>query len=531
MKLKWSARSQLLATLVLPMVLEDTKCSSTGVAADRPARRHSWSQYVFHVIERDRSLPAEHGWRNAVVEWSGRVADLDHAHDHTLVEIIANPSLVGAEPQWDSFEVHPRIKSYLKRGHKSELSERDFDVLLRVARGSADSSHNNIAGVIIGQQLYFRGNVVPHGIIASWPAMFDVKEFSSTIEGMQQAKLHPARKAMREHARQEHRQQAKQREEELHRWASQPRGWLDGLWPSDSNCVGSCETGRGLETSPEGEIYHGDWQHHERHGYGLRKWPDGTAYEGQYAYGARSGFGRYVWPDGTQYEGQWDDHMRDGFGVHEFADGTRYEGEWRQGTMDGYGKYTVKDDNRPALAWWYEGMFISDEMNGNGVKKMPDADGGGRYEGAWEDGSRNGFGTMFWPDGRRYEGEWVDDLENGNGTLQKVLDESYHGEWDSGLFHGHGVYHYRDGSQYIGQWRDGLRSGFGSFQWPGGEVYEGEWAENERSGRGKYTWPDGRRFEGGYLGDTRSGHGFMTWPEGTRYEVSIQHRGFGWPDE
>jgi hypothetical protein len=44
--------------------------------------------------------------------------------------------------------------------------------------------------------------------------------------------------------------------------------------------------------------------------------------------------------------------------------------------------------------------------------------GGGRYEGEWAYGQREGGGTMAFVDGRTYAGEWADGREDGEGVVK-----------------------------------------------------------------------------------------------------------------
>lgn len=53
-------------------------------------------------------------------------------------------------------------------------------------------------------------------------------------------------------------------------------------------------------------------------------------------------------------------------------------------------------------------------MNGNGVLSYgPKV---GRYEGEFKDGKREGFGTMYYADGRKWEGQWKKDAFKGGIT-------------------------------------------------------------------------------------------------------------------
>ena len=80
-----------------------------------------------------------------------------------------------------------------------------------------------------------------------------------------------------------------------------------------------------------------------------------------------------------------------------------------------------------------------------------------RYEGNYENGSRNGIGKMTFPGGDTYHGEWVDGKMNGEGSYTyKKTGDIYSGTWVNNKKHGYGDYSFgADKSMLRGQWENG----------------------------------------------------------------------------
>ena len=67
--------------------------------------------------------------------------------------------------------------------------------------------------------------------------------------------------------------------------------------------------------------------------------------------------------------------------------------------------------------------------------------------------------------------------------------EIYEGGWDSGKKNGFGTFTYSDGSKYIGEWKYGLKDGNGIKTYPDGRKYIGQWINGEINGQGTYLSP------------------------------------------
>jgi hypothetical protein len=80
---------------------------------------------------------------------------------------------------------------------------------------------------------------------------------------------------------------------------------------------------------------------------------------------------------------------------------------------------------------------------------------GSRYEGEIKvDGTRQGYGVMWFPKGDFYFGQWLEDQFNGQGTYVFSNGERYEGDLADNLKHGKGAFFYLNGDIYLGNWQD-----------------------------------------------------------------------------
>jgi hypothetical protein len=91
--------------------------------------------------------------------------------------------------------------------------------------------------------------------------------------------------------------------------------------------------GYGKFTWASGDVYEGNYKNDARHGYGKKTWSDGDVYEGNYKNNARHGYGKKTWSDGDVYEGNWDKDQIHGYGKMTWSSGETSEGQWRNGKM------------------------------------------------------------------------------------------------------------------------------------------------------------------------------------------------------
>lgn len=128
---------------------------------------------------------------------------------------------------------------------------------------------------------------------------------------------------------------------------------------------------------------------------------NGDQYEAQISGGAPNGLGvktsGSAANSGDRYRGEMRDGMSSGLGVYEFAananntgGAVRYEGEHSRGGASGYG-----------VTYWKNGdSFAGEETSANGQSRgVFTFANGQKYEGDLRDGTRNGFGVVWAPDG------------------------------------------------------------------------------------------------------------------------------------
>lgn len=99
----------------------------------------------------------------------------------------------------------------------------------------------------------------------------------------------------------------------------------------------------GVMVYVNGRVYEGEWENELKHGKGLEISPNGNTYKGQFLNGKPEGFGNFRWYHGEMYEGQWRAGLKHGSGIWKGANGESYVGEWKNGKPDGYGVHVFKN--------------------------------------------------------------------------------------------------------------------------------------------------------------------------------------------
>ena len=170
--------------------------------------------------------------------------------------------------------------------------------------------------------------------------------------------------------------------------------------------------------------------------------------------------------------------------------------------MHGIGRLTYANGNV------YEGSFVLDKPNGNGVLSLRNEN--GIYEGEFVNGLRYGTGKYVCPS-YVYEGSWVNDQKNGPGRIiYTELNETYDGEWFEDQKSGVGRYTYPDGSFYIGSYKDNQRQGQGKFNFTNGDIFAGIYT-NDKISFGKLTFNHENDFyEGEFMDNKFHGKGRLT---------------------
>lgn len=217
--------------------------------------------------------------------------------------------------------------------------------------------------------------------------------------------------------------------------------------------------------------------------------------------------------DGNTYTGFAKKGILEGQGICEYGNGGRYEGEWADGKRNGKGTYWYSG-NDTLKREKYKGEFVDDEYNGQGICYYTD---GARYEGEWKDGSREGEGTLKYAnddDRMEYVGQWRKDQPHGTGIFRWKNGAVYEGEVDNDTFHGSGSMAWPDGGKYEGEFVNGYRHGQGTYFYPNGNKYEGEFVNGEYNGTGTFTMASEGRYEGEFVNGFYHGEGTLYDSEG-----------------
>ena len=75
------------------------------------------------------------------------------------------------------------------------------------------------------------------------------------------------------------------------------------------------------------------------------EWPNGDRFEGIFKNGKREGHGKRINADGSQYEGNYKEDQPYKFGTYTWKDGEKYEGNWKNGLFHGQGMKKVPEAN------------------------------------------------------------------------------------------------------------------------------------------------------------------------------------------
>ena len=103
-------------------------------------------------------------------------------------------------------------------------------------------------------------------------------------------------------------------------------------------------------------------------------------------------------------------------------------GSWVKGKMEGQGQLY---DYRGGLL--YDGEWKDDHYDGTG-KLMGSGTDWVKYEGELRSGLMEGFGEMWFNDGKRYKGQFRNDMPDGKGRMFFQNGEVQNGVWDRGNF-------------------------------------------------------------------------------------------------
>ena len=183
-----------------------------------------------------------------------------------------------------------------------------------------------------------------------------------------------------------------------------------------------------------------------------------------------------------------------------------YTGELKDGQPHGKGKMFWKDGS------FYDGEWEKGVIDGFGTKKTP----GLYYEGFFKDGHKYGKGKNIFGDGEVHEGDYENGLLNGHGNITYANDDefnrnNYIGEVKDGHPHGKGELVWKSGKSYDGEWQKGVINGFGIERFPNGSYYEGNFQNSNWFGKGKNILSNGEIHEGEFRYKDVHGKGNITY--------------------
>ena len=292
-----------------------------------------------------------------------------------------------------------------------------------------------------------------------------------------------------------------------------------------------------------GTSYIGKYKKGKRSGFGKWIWADGGIYIGDFKNDEFDGFGRLYYNSGVSYEGNFENGKFNGLGKMYFNDGEIYEGEYKNDLRHGKGKYTKQNgfyatgtfergNNKNVKFYNNQNIEITQDVyNGkieNGFTKIVyneksffagelknwqcsgkgylRYDNGNQYEGDFLEDKLNGNGVYTYLDGAIYTGQFKNDVFEGKGKIVFADGNTYVGDFSNNNFNGKGTYTYADKSILVGDFVDGKATGSGKLTWPNGDYYIGEFNNFQLNGKAKIYYANGTlHFDGSYQDNVRKG--------------------------
>ncbi len=263
------------------------------------------------------------------------------------------------------------------------------------------------------------------------------------------------------------------------------------LFPDGSKLIGNVRNDKfnGYATMlwENGDVYMGDWQDDQRHGFGIYRNKDGSMeYIGQFAYGVRSGWGLLRTKNGDEYVGQWKNGKMHGVGI------------LISSTVDQPGQSVDAEFRKDALVGKtvYHGEFKDNLYDGIGVFQRSNGD---VYMGYCQGGKAHGLGILSLSTGEKYKGHFERNARHGKGCCAYPNGSRYAGTWYRGVHSGYGIYISPEGEKYIGEWDGGKKHGKGRYLFLNHDFYDGEFFKNKAKGVGVYYHANGNLYSGQWV--------------------------------
>ena len=280
-------------------------------------------------------------------------------------------------------------------------------------------------------------------------------------------------------------------------------------------------TGLGIEHSNDSQHrkYIGDYVDGKEHGIGIYHSRDsGHIYAGQFNENKAEGIGFKSYFNGEEiYCGEYKNNKRHGIGYWQLVTGATFLGEHRNGDIDGFGTLTTPGGFKfigmvrnwypdPNTGRWYN--YHNEEID---ITTKGYHINGTKYTGDDKEG------ICIWPNGEVYKGQWrgpgdstgvtegmsLLTQRHGVGTMFTSNGGTYEGEWQRGQQNGFGTYTGREGgTTYVGYYKDNMKHGIGTMTNEGVHAdYVGKWIRDKKEGYGTMTRKDGTVLQGEWSND------------------------------
>ena len=193
-----------------------------------------------------------------------------------------------------------------------------------------------------------------------------------------------------------------------------------------------------------------------------------------------------------------------------------YKGELSlDGKFNGYGELFYKNGKK------LEGKFENGKLNGYG--RLINLFGINCYEGNFKDNQLlDGKGKIIKIEDNGdkiiYEGDIKNMKKEGKG-IEKNKDYTYLGSFSDDLRHGKGKIIFNDGEEYYeGDFTNGKMTGYGFYKWSNNNTYKGQFLDGKLHGKGIFKWQDGNEYEGDYVNNIKEGQGEYRSKNGKIYK-------------
>ena len=222
-----------------------------------------------------------------------------------------------------------------------------------------------------------------------------------------------------------------------------------------------------------------------------------------------------IFNGGDVYTGDFKDDEFSGVGTYIWGDsGEKYFGHWENGKRQGIGTVNL-DDGTTSTDIWLEDEVSEEEIS----------------EGCINGDCQNGYGVAIFEDGSSYEGYWKNRYFSGEGTYKSNDGTIYEGCFKKSLYSGYGVLTSPDGEtktglfdrgRYIGEFNPSTMQGCvsgdcvngeGVFVYDDGDAYKGSFKNGKAHGNGEKIMTNGVVVRGSFENGNPSGHAYITFPE------------------